>query len=457
MAGGVTAQTFKTLHIFTGGSGGSGPSAGLVLSDNTLYGTVNGGGAGGAGAVFALNTDGTGLRILHSFTATSDGADPFAGLVISGNTLYGTARYGGAYGHGTVYRVNTDGTGFTNLYSFTGGNDGDYPDARLTLSGDTLYGTTGSGANAGSGTVFKINTDGTRFANLHRFAALPAPLTGTNSDGANPGASLLLLGDTLYGTAGYGGSAGSGAVFKVNTDGTGFTNLHHFSAIAAPYSPNSDGAFPRAKLISSGSTLYGTTFYGGSSGYGTLFKVRINGTGFTSLYSFPPLPPGPIPTNSFGADPFGGLMLSGNTLFGTTHYGGTAGYGVVYQINTDGTGITNLHSFTRGSDGAYPFADLILSGLTLYGTAPNGGSSEFNGTVFSISFPPPPLTITPSGANVILTWRIDPFGFTLQSTPSLDSGATIWTTVSPEPVVLNAENLVINSATQPQLFYRLRQ
>src|ERR1035437_10288545 len=75
---------------------------------------------------------------LHSFTllnnsTKSDGANPFAGLILSGNTLYGTAQYGGSSGQGTVFKVNTNGTGFTNLYSFTGGSDGSTPYAGLIL------------------------------------------------------------------------------------------------------------------------------------------------------------------------------------------------------------------------------------------------------------------------------------------------------------------------------------
>ena len=98
-AGRVTAQTFTALHSFTGGSDGVYPKAGLILSGDTLYGTAVGGGSAGNGTVFALNIDGTGFRILHSFTATSgyphysnsDGASPLAGLILSGDTLYGTA------------------------------------------------------------------------------------------------------------------------------------------------------------------------------------------------------------------------------------------------------------------------------------------------------------------------------------------------------------------------------
>src|SRR2546425_1152833 len=100
LAGQVTAQTFTTLHSFTG-SDGAVPLAGLILSGNTLYGTARDGGSGGNGTVFAVNTDGTGFTNLYSYTFTqyytnSDGADPH-GLILSGNTLYGTT-YGGSSG-----------------------------------------------------------------------------------------------------------------------------------------------------------------------------------------------------------------------------------------------------------------------------------------------------------------------------------------------------------------------
>jgi len=71
----------------------------------------------GAGTGFKINTDGTGFTNLHSFNG-NDGADPVAGLMLSGNTLYGTAAYGGIWGNGTVFKVNTDATGFTMLHSF---------------------------------------------------------------------------------------------------------------------------------------------------------------------------------------------------------------------------------------------------------------------------------------------------------------------------------------------------
>src|ERR1041384_7744096 len=133
---------------------GANPNAGLILSNNALYGTTAAAGSSGAGTVFAVNTDGTDFRIVHSFNYW-DGANPWSGLILSGNTLYGTTYQGGSsgWGNGTVFAVNTDGTGFTNLYSFTGGSDGANPIGGLILSSNTLYGTTQLGGSSGQGTA----------------------------------------------------------------------------------------------------------------------------------------------------------------------------------------------------------------------------------------------------------------------------------------------------------------
>ena len=281
LAGRVTAQTFTTLYSFTGGSGGSWPSPGVIVSGNTLYGTA---GETIFVSVFAVNTDGTGFTNLYTggLGICTQCGDSLSGLILSGDTLYGTAGQGwedmgGGSSSFEVFAVNTDGTGFTNLYSFTGGSTS----AGLILSGSTLYGT--ADYLGGTGVVFAVNTNGAGFTNLYSFTATD-PATGTNSDGANPEAGLILSGNTLYGTAYSGGSSGNGTVFAVNTDGTGFTVLHTFTETSA-YT-NSDGAYPFAGLISSGNTLYGTAQFGGSSGNGTVFAVNSDGTGFTTLHSF---------------------------------------------------------------------------------------------------------------------------------------------------------------------------
>src|ERR1017187_8315113 len=204
---------------------------------------------------------------------------------------------------------------FTNLHNFTGA-DGAYPEAGLVLSGSYFYGTTSSGVASGNGTVFKINTNGTGLMLLHSFTATPPSAPFFNSDGANSQAGLVLSGDTLYGTARNGGSSGNGTVFKVNTDGNGFTNLYSFTLLFA--STNSDGAHPYAGLVLSGDILYGTTYLGGKSGRGAIFAVNTNGTGFTNLHVFTSIS-GSNFTNTDGSTLYTGLILSGNVLYGTAY------------------------------------------------------------------------------------------------------------------------------------------
>jgi uncharacterized repeat protein (TIGR03803 family) len=451
LAGQVKAQTFAVLHNFTGGNDGANPYAGLVLSGNILYGTAWGGGSLANGTVFSVNTNGTGFKVLHTFTGEGDGSGPYAALVLSGGTLYGTTVAGGGSANdGTVFKISTNGAGFTTLHTFTG-NDGALPYGGLVLSGSTLYGTAWQGAGTSAGIVFAVSTNGTGFGILHNFTL--------ESDGSDLQAGLLLSGGALYGTAVFGGNFDNGTVFAVDTNGTGFTNVYGFTTLNK--STNSDGAFPYAGLVQSAGTLYGTAAGGGNGASGTVFAVNTNGTGFAVLHVFTATSGPYPPTNSDGSFPMAGLMLSGNTLYGTATDGGGSGSGTVFAVNTDGTGFTVLHSFTAvtsagaNSDGGAPQAGLILSGNTLYGTAFEGGSSGY-GTVFSLSLPSvnaPLVTIISSGENVILTWPPDA-GFTLQSTANLVPSA-VWAAVSPGPVVVNGQNTVTNVISGTQMFYRL--
>jgi uncharacterized repeat protein (TIGR03803 family) len=227
--------------------------------------------------------------------------------------------------------------------------------ASLTASGSTLYGTTAYGGNSNTGVVFKVNTDGSGFTVLKSFAG---------GDGAVSLAPLVVANGTLYGTASAGGSAGYGTVFKLNTDGSGYTVLKHFTG--------QDGATPQTAVLLVGDTLYGTTVSGGLGG-GTVFRVNTDGSGFAVLKNF---------TASDADNPAAGVVLSGNTLYGTTEYGGT-GYGAVFRVNTDGSGYAVLKAF-GGADGANPRAALALAGNTLYGTTAYGGVSN-SGTIFRLN------------------------------------------------------------------------
>ena len=229
---------------------------------------------------------------LHSFTAlqspaiNGDGQYPVAELLVMGGALYGTASRGGVVGSGTLFSMNPDGTGFTNLHNFGGITDGGAPTAGLVCAANVLYGALDFGGPAFKGGVFAINNDGSGFRYLHTFARGDFNAFGffTNRDGAGPEGGLVLSGNVLYGTTVTGGPFGAGALFAVNTDGTGFTNLHFFDALAnrGP-AINRDGGRLSAELVLGGDVLFGATEIGGEAGVGTIFSIHIDGTGFQKL------------------------------------------------------------------------------------------------------------------------------------------------------------------------------
>ena len=437
----VTAQTFTVLHDFDG-SGGGGPVAALTISSNTIYGTTFGGGASNLGTVFKINTDGTGFTNLHSFNgninlpfnANTDGAYPQGGLLLVGNTLYGTTAFGGTNGNGTVFALRVDGTDFTNLHLFNGTDGAEPYGGRLVVGNSTLYGTTSGGGVSNGGTVFTLSTDGTGFTSLHNFNSGEYPFSG-----------LLLSSNILYGTTSVGAN---GTVFALHTDGSGFTNLHKFNG-------SSDGAHPQCDLILLGNTLYGTAYSGANNNGGTVFALNIDGTGFRTLHTF---------TLGFdGGRPSSGLTSLGARLYGVGNQGGSGGNGTVFALTSDGTDFSTLHSFSAlypslgdytNVGGASPYGALTVSGDHLYGTCAAGGIFGNDGTVFSISLQPQ-LAIGSVNGNFVLTWLTNFSAFTLQSTTNLAS--PVWTTNLPAPVIVNGQYTVTNPITGTQQFFRLSQ
>ncbi len=368
----ITLQpTIALLHSFTDGNDGANPYGGLIHgTDGRLYGTAQVGGMNDAGTVYAINADGTGFTALYTFTGGNDGAQPIGGLIQGADgRLYGTTSTGGADELGTLFAVNPNGTGFATLYYFTGGIDGAHPKASLIQGIDgRLYGTTTQGGGVNDlGTVFALNPDGTGFATLYSF-------TNGNPVDNVPAGIIQGTDGRLYGTISGGGVATNhGTVFAVNSNGTGFVILYSFTG-------GNDGALPIAGLIQgTDGRLYGTATQGGSTGNGTLFALNPDGTGFTTLYSF---------TNTTdGRFPAAGLIQgTDGRLYGTAESNGTYNGGTVFVVNTDGTNFATLYSFTSGSDGGNPFTSLLqTTDGRLYGTTAHGANGF--GTVFAIASP----------------------------------------------------------------------
>ncbi|MBW2072058.1 MAG: hypothetical protein JRI89_12505 [Deltaproteobacteria bacterium] len=370
------------VHDFSKSSGdGEHPTGSLILSGSTLYGMTCYGGNNYGGIVFRIETDGSDYFIMHDFSGgLNDGKYPNGSLILSGSTLYGMTYYGGDSDMGVVFRIKTDGSGFSLLHEFTGGlNDGKYPNGSLILSGSTLYGMTYYGGDSDMGVVFRIKTDGSDYFIMHEF-------TGGGNDGSHPAGSLILSGFTLYGMTYYGGDSDMGVVFRIKTDGSGFSLLHEFTG------GGNDGSHPAGSLIVSGPTLYGMTSEGGASDYGVVFRIETDGSGFSLLHEF-------SGGSNDGSLPPGSLILNGSTLYGMTNTGGDNDMGVVFRIKTDGSGFSLLHEFSGGdNDGAYPNDSLIISGSTLYGMTYYGGSWNNFGVLFSL----PLSTMNPGGLFLLL-------------------------------------------------------
>jgi uncharacterized repeat protein (TIGR03803 family) len=288
----------------------------------------------------------------------ANGANPWGPLMQSNDgTLYGTTISGGASGSGTIFKVTTNGA-LTTLFSFNGA-DGASPYAGLVQGMDgRLYGTTKYGGtnhdiyNQTCGTAFRITANGV-LEMLVEFNVA----NGDGPGGLTPGAD-----GNFYGITELGGRYNQGTIFRMSTNGA-ISLLLSFDG--------TNGSLPQSPLVQGrDGILYGTAIYGGANGLptgaGTVFGITTNGT-FTFLISF---------AGTNGSVPAGGLVQgTDGSLYGTTGWGGAtfsgpvlSGTGTVFRITTNGI-LTTLYSFTGGNDGRAPQARLIQAkDGYLYGT-----------------------------------------------------------------------------------------
>ena len=360
------AQTYSVLYSLQGQADGCNASSTLFLdSAGNLYGTTRNGGTNRDGTVFKLDSAGI-LTVLHSFNG-HDGYQPFSGVIRDNQgNLYGTTEKGGAFSGGTVFKLSPSGK-LTVLHSFgqAGTADGYYPAAGVIRdAAGNLFGTTSLGGTLGGGlgAVFKLDPTGNETV-LHSFAG---------ADGATPYAGLIRdSSGNLYGT-----TVGGGASCGLDCFGTVFKlELRGVETVVYSFENTPDGESPQGNLIRDNEgNLYSTTAFGGTAGQGTVFKIDSAG-GESVLYSFSGGLDGGAPIgglvrdsggnlygvastsekgtgvvfkldrsgketvlHSFtggtdGKTPFAGLAqdAAGN-LYGTTLYGGNRNCGVVFKV-----------------------------------------------------------------------------------------------------------------------------
>jgi len=373
------SYSFTSVHSFTGGTDGCCPSQGLLLdSTGNLYGTGVGGNGAGSGTVFKVNSSGD-ETILLNFTGNGqpDGLTPVGSLVSDpdGN-LYGTTLNGGSYSYGTVFQLLSNGQA-SDLHSFGGWvtGDGASPFSGLVRDGEgNLYGVTNNGGTGtvcvttggGCGTLYEIQADGEETL-LYQFGTIAG-------DAASPMSGLLLVGTTLYGTAG-GGASGYGVVFSFDLASGTETVIYNFVG-------GTDGKYPAGILVHDGEgNLYGVTQSGGSQfDAGTVFKLNPSTGAESVLYSFQ------LSATDGGGPTAGPVMDSGGNLYGTTQHAGAHDCGTAYKLSPTGS-ITTLYAFNCSTDGFVSNGSLVMDAKgNLYGTTSSGGANGF-GNVFKLSPP----------------------------------------------------------------------
>ncbi len=331
------------------------PTGSLIHSGGKLWGVTQFGGEG-SGVIFTLDTDGSNYQVVHKFQKLS-GKSPLGALLDVGGVLWGTTNEGGENGVGLVFSIKNDGSDFMVHHNFDG-IEGSGPIGALTFANSKIWGTSNYGGSYGGGTIFNIETDGTGFATVHHF--------GLNTDGRNPPVALTHASSKIWGMTTNGGSSGSGTIFSLNEDGTGYSIEHNFTQ---------NLTISAGQLLEHGGKLWGTTSNGGANiWYGVVFSINTDGSGYTTVYDF---------DLTSGAYPKAGLVISNNRFWGHTNGGGSSSKGVVFSLALDGSDYQVEHTFT-GSDGDFSDSKkLLVDGNKLWGLRTYGGTS-MEGTVFSI-------------------------------------------------------------------------
>jgi uncharacterized repeat protein (TIGR03803 family) len=367
----VRAEPIAYLHHFSSElDHGLGPRGGVAVSDGRIFGTTDANASGGT--IYSLNLDGSDYTMLHEFPL--DGSEGTLGIgkpVVVGNSVYGVTLTGFSPNFGgTLWAIDRDGSNFRLLHEFANGATGANPQDGPRFFGDRLYGTAKTAGPGSFGTLYSINLDGTDFQILHDFSD-----STVGKNGKLPLSAPIQLGTRLFGTTLAGGALGGGTVYSVKMDGTDFQIVHSFPT----------ETYPEAGVIAIDGRLYGTMTNGGDfDNHGAVYSLNLDGSDFKLLHSFNGLD---------GTQPSRELVSDSTRLFGTTFLGGGNTAGVVYSLDLDGTDFRVLNRFGDLASGQIPNA-LTLYGEMLYGTTEFGGLYE-GGTVFALQVPEPTgLTLT---------------------------------------------------------------
>jgi len=393
-AGSAHSQTYSVLHDFHLGKSGNRPFEVVASKTGEIFGqTISGGGStqcgtngfgqpAGCGTIFKMRADGSGYRQVYSFSGLADGATPSGTLVFDkkGN-VYGVTAAGGANGHGTVFQLSppsAPGGAWTEttLYDFTTDDEG-FRYSGLAVDGAGNVYVIDPGYPFANGTIFELSPAGNRggpwtYQLLYTFAG--------GTDGGLPSGALAIdSAGNIYGTTQFGGTTGCynygcGTVYQLRPPkNPGDPWIKH---LIYAFTGASDGSEPFGGVILHNGMLYGGTAFTGDLGGGTVFQLSLPGgvPNLVVLHS----------CGLEGASPASVAFDAAGNLYSATTYL----FGTVFMLTPANGGNwpeTILHNFQGGSDGYGPVGTLASGPFGVVGVTEGGETKQDVGTIYLVA------------------------------------------------------------------------
>jgi uncharacterized repeat protein (TIGR03803 family) len=380
---------FEVIHVFTNADGTAVPFGSVCVHDGWLYGTTQWNASAGScpptgtggGTVYRIRPDGSGFQVVKSFTSTTDGHNLFHGLSFDGETITGVTRNGGHHGFGTLFSVKNSGADFTVLHHFGHGLDGRHPYNGPVRFGPMLYGMTFLGGKHAAGVLYgydiRTGTHGVR----HSFAV----------PGGKPFGALTVVGEWLYGmVSDHRSTTDHGAIFRYRPADGAYDVVHVFAGGSRGGYPYDSLAWDGERYLY-GTTLGYYPFTDETlplDDEGVIFRLDGVTNAYEVIHDFRlVVGDGAKPNSAM-------LVGSDGWLYGIAHgteiWGG-AGYefGTLYRLRPDGSDFEVLHTFDSMANGNTPMRGVLEIDGHLYGATAFGGAGTGvgNGTVWRYALP----------------------------------------------------------------------
>jgi uncharacterized repeat protein (TIGR03803 family) len=291
-----------------------------------LYTSTYLGGIDGIGTINSINSDGTGFQNIHSFTTPLPGIRGCAKLLLYNGTVFGMNYAGGTFNRGVLFCYDTLSGNYHRIHDFDGINSGSAPYGSLLLHNGIIYGTTGVGGTMNAGTVFSVDPVTLTFTKLADIdTSIGSSLNGGLIAGPN---------GKLFGLAQYGGANDLGSIYQFDPATNLISSVYNFDG--------TNGSNPTGDLLlATDGLIYGTAEYGGANSKGTLFSMDTTSLMITKLYDLGGM--------LSGDNPVGSLVESNGALYGVTRSGTFVGYGAIFKYNFSTLNVSGLYQFPQNN------------------------------------------------------------------------------------------------------------